>query len=190
MINLKYKIILGSSSPRRKEILTKMGIRYLIKEPTNKELIRTELEKNDIALEIAKQKTDNLLHYIDEKSILITADTIVTYNDNILNKPKNKKEAHEMLTLLSNRTHKVITGVYITSIEKQISFSCATKVTFRKLSTEEINNYIKKHNPMDKAGGYGIQDWIGYIGIKNIQGSYSNVLGLPSSILYEKLLSF
>ena len=190
MINLKYKIILGSSSPRRKEILTKMGITCSIKKPTNKEFIRTELTPNDIALDIAKQKTENLLHYIDKNSILITADTIVTYNNNILNKPKNKTEANEMLTLLSNKTHEVITGVYITSSKKQISFSCITKVTFKRLSLSEINNYIKQNSPLDKAGGYGIQDWIGYIGIKTIKGSYSNVLGLPSSILYNKLLSF
>ncbi|MEE2931389.1 MAG: Maf family nucleotide pyrophosphatase [Bacteroidota bacterium] len=190
MIDSKYKIILGSSSPRRKEILTKMGVKYSIKEPTNKEFIKHELKKTDIPLEIARQKAKNLLHHVDDNSILITADTIVTCNEKILNKPRNEKEACKMLSLLSNRTHEVITGVYITSIKKQISFSSSTKVTFSVLSEREINYYIKKSNPFDKAGGYGIQDWIGYIGIKKIEGSYSNVLGLPSSLLYNKLRSF
>ena len=122
--------------------------------------------------------------------MLITADTIVSFKNKLLNKPKDKAEEFSTLSKLSENTHKVITGVCIKTLQKDVVFSTTTMVTFRKLEEKEINHYINNHNPYDKAGAYGIQDWIGKIGIGNIEGSYSNVVGLPTSELYEQLKSF
>lgn len=186
----KYNIILGSKSPRRKKLLEDMGIDFCIKISATNETINHELDYEDIALDIAKQKAKNLSKYIQKNSILITADTIILLKNKILEKPKNKQEAFKMLKDLSMKTHKVITGVYITSKKKQFHFTESTQVTFKKLHEYEINYYIDKYNPFDKAGGYGIQEWIGKIGIKKITGSYSNVLGLPLCTLYSKLIEF
>ena len=134
--------------------------------------------------------TKKLTEKLKDNFLLITADTIVILNDLILNKPKNHIDAYHMLSKLSNQTHKVITGVCIKSIDKEILFTSITNVKFRELSKIEINYYIKNYNPLDKSGGYGIQEWIGQVGIESIKGSYFNVVGLPLSKLYENLKKF
>jgi len=186
----KYTIILGSASPRRKELLTDIGLDFSIKTTEKEEDFPDKLKGKDIAEFLAKQKSEFLSENLKTTDLLITADTIVSFKNELLNKPQNKKEAFNTLSKLSGNTHKVITGVSIKTLKKEIVFSTTTMVTFNQLTEEEINFYIHNHNPFDKAGAYGIQDWIGKIGIKSIEGSYSNVVGLPTSELYERLKSF
>lgn len=189
-INNKYNIILGSQSTRRKELLQKMNIIFDIKPSNEKELFPKEMNKELVAEFIAKQKANHISKKLNENFLLITADTIVIQNNNIFHKPKTSIEAITYLKQISNKKHKVITGVCLKSQEQEISFSCLTKVYFNKLEEEEISNYINKNNPYDKAGSYGIQDWIGYIGVKKINGSFNNVVGLPTHLLYQKLKLF
>lgn len=186
----KYKIILGSASPRRKELLTDIGLEFSIQTTDKEEDFPDKLEGKEIAEFLAKQKSEFLSENLTDNYLLITADTIVSFKNELLNKPNNSKEALNTLSKLSGNTHKVITGVSIKSLQKEVVFSTTTKVTFKKLSEKEILFYINNYNPFDKAGSYGIQDWIGKIGIENIEGSYSNVVGLPTSELYQKLKSF
>ncbi len=189
--NLKNKkIVLGSASPRRQELLKLLAVDFEIRLSNSDEQFNEKLPPEQIAKFLATQKSEALKNTIIKNEILITADTIVAKEDRILNKPKNEKEAVEMLTFLSNGRHQVITGVCISSTEKSISFSVNTKVFFKKLSSEEINFYIKNYKPFDKAGAYGIQEWIGLIGIEEIQGSYFNVVGLPMQKLYQNLIQF
>ena len=183
-------IILGSKSPRRKELLKSLGLSFKITNSTRKENYPKTLKKTLIPEFLAKQKAIELSKHIKYNELLITADTIVLLNKKVLNKPKTNSDAFKMLSDLSNKSHQVITGVCIKKLDKEITFSNTTQVTFKKLSKEEINYYIKYYNPLDKAGGYGIQDWIGKIGIYQINGSYSNVMGLPLSELYQNLKKF
>ena len=186
----QYNIVLGSASPRRKELLSDIGLRFRILISNKEETFSSSLNEEEIAKFLAKQKSEFLSEKLKKNELLITADTIVYFNNKLLNKPKNKEEAFEMLNKLSENTHKVITGVCLKSKNKEIIFSTTTFVTFKKLSNDEIHHYIDKHNPYDKAGAYGIQDWIGKIGINNINGSYTNVVGLPISDLYQHLKLF
>ena len=186
----QYSIILGSASPRRKDLLSDIGIKFTIKTTNKEEDFPEELKEQEIAEFLAKQKSYFLSKYLKNNDLLITADTIVSFKGELLNKPKNKEEAFNTLSKLSGNTHKVITGVCIKNLGKEIIFSETTMVTFNNLTDKEINYYINNHNPFDKAGAYGIQDWIGKIGIQKIEGSYSNVVGLPTSELYEQLKSF
>ena len=189
--NLKNKkIVLGSASPRRQELLKLLAVDFEIRLSNSDEQFNEKLPPEQIAKFLATQKSEALKNTIIKNEILITADTIVAKEGRILNKPNNEKEAVEMLTFLSNGRHQVITGVCISSTEKSISFSVNTKVFFKKLSSEEINFYIKNYKPFDKAGAYGIQEWIGLIGIEEIQGSYFNVVGLPMQKLYQNLIQF
>jgi septum formation protein len=189
--NLKNKkIVLGSASPRRQELLKLLAVDFEIRLSNADEQFNEKLPPEQIAKFLATQKSEALKNTIIKNEILITADTIVAKEGRILNKPNNEKEAVEMLTFLSNDGHQVITGVSISSTEKSISFSVNTKVFFKKLSSEEINFYIKNYKPFDKAGAYGIQEWIGLIGIEEIQGSYFNVVGLPMQKLYQNLIQF
>lgn len=186
----KYNIILGSSSPRRKELLTDLGIKFTVKTTNKEEKYPSVLEHEEIAKFLAKQKASYFLSQLKSDDLLITADTLVILKNIIFNKPKDKNDALNMLLKLSDNTHKVITGVCIKTQHKELVFSVTTFVTFKKLSEKEINFYITKHNPFDKAGGYGIQDWVGKIGIITIKGSYTNVVGLPLTKLYENLKKF
>jgi septum formation protein len=186
----KYTIILGSASPRRKELLANLGLAFTIITTNKEEKFPSLLKEEEIAKFLAHQKASFLSSQLKNKDLLITADTIVTLNNKLLNKPKDKIDAFNMLSKLSNNTHKVITGVCIKTIEKEIIFSSTTKVTFKKLSDQEIQYYIENYHPLDKAGSYGIQDWIGKIGIQKIEGSYTNVVGLPLVELYENLKQF
>ncbi len=189
-INDKYNVILGSQSSRRKELLEKMNLKFKIKICKQKEIFPKEINQNLIPEFLAKQKASQIALQLKDNFLLITADTIVIQNNNILHKPKNSIEVAKHLKQLSNKQHQVITGVCIKSKEKEISFSCSTKVYFNKLEKNEIYSYIKKDFPYDKAGAYGIQDWIGYIGVKKIHGSFNNVVGLPTHLLYQNLKLF
>ncbi|MBT3611645.1 MAG: septum formation protein Maf [Flavobacteriales bacterium] len=186
----QYNIILGSASPRRKELLSDLGLRFNIQTTDKKETFSHSLKEEEIAEFLAKQKSEFLSQNLQQNDLLITADTIVSFKNELLNKPKNKEEAFKTLNKLSENTHKVITGVCLKSRNKEIVFSVTTIVTFKELSENEIHHYLNKYNPYDKAGAYGIQDWIGKIGINNINGSYTNVIGLPTSELYQHLKLF
>lgn len=185
-----YNIILGSASPRRKKLLNDLGINFSIKTTQEEEHYPVCLDGPEIAEFLAKQKAEFLLNEISGNYLLITADTIVMQDDRIVQKPQNKDDAKRILQRLSDNDHKVISGVCIKSKIKEIVFSSITEVCFSNLSNSEINYYIERYKPFDKAGSYGIQEWIGAIGIEKINGSYNNVVGLPTSELYQKLKLF
>jgi len=184
------KIILGSASPRRQELLKSLGIDFEIRISNTDENYPLHLSAEKVTEFLAVQKSENLSTALKANEILITADTIVVKGDRILNKPKDKLEAKEMLQFLSGDKHKVITSVCLSSKNKQEVFTSETEVHFKILSIEEIDYYIKEYQPFDKAGAYGIQEWIGLIGIEKIKGSYCNVVGLPVVKLYQNLIQF
>tara|TARA_B110000116_G_scaffold263496_1_gene270053 strand:+ start:353 stop:934 length:582 start_codon:yes stop_codon:yes gene_type:complete len=186
----KYTIILGSNSSRRKEILEKMNIKVEVRASNIDESITSDINIIEIPVFLAQKKSNSLSKDLKEKEILITADTVVIYKKKIITKPKNSLDAKKILEKLSNHTHQVITGVCIRSQNKEHTFSNTTEVTFNKLNDNDIDYYIKQFNPYDKAGSYGIQEWIGLIGVKKIKGSYTNVVGLPSSQVYQELNKF
>ena len=185
-----YTITLGSASPRRKQLLTELAIEFSIKTTQKEEEYPQNLDGAEIAEFLAKQKAEVISKELTGNYLLITADTIVIQNNEILHKPKDKDEAQRILQNLSGKSHKVISGVCIKSAKKEVVFSSETEVTFNKLSEDEILYYIDNFKPFDKAGSYGIQQWIGYIGIEKIKGSYNNVVGLPTAELYQKLKLF
>ena len=186
-----YKIILASKSPRRHFLLKELGIDFEIKIKEVEEVYPEELKAQEIALFLCKLKanafTDN---DIDDKTIVITADTIVWFKDGILHKPKDYDDAVNILQKLSGSRHEVYTGVCLKSNTKTKSFYARSDVYFRNLSLEEIEWYIKNYKPFDKAGAYGAQEWLGYVGIEKIEGSYFNVMGLPTQKLYDELVKF
>jgi septum formation protein len=186
----KYNFILGSNSPRRKGILKEMGINFDIRVSNIDETIPKGIKSNDAPVFLAKSKSHDLKEKLKPNEILITADTLVFLNNEIISKPSNNKQAKETLEKLSNKKHTVITGVCICTIEKEKSFSATTEISFNKLDNKDIEHYVEKFNPSDKAGSYGIQEWIGLIGIEEINGSYTNVVGLPSAKLYQELKKF
>jgi septum formation protein len=183
-----YKIILASQSPRRQELLRGLDLKFtsFVKEGID-ELYPAEMPSQDIAAFLSQKKANAYLEGLKDDVLLITADTIVIQGESILEKPKDKGDAQRMLRSLSGGCHQVITGVSLSTKEKQITFSSSTEVTFAVLSHDEIDYYIEKYQPYDKAGSYGIQEWIGYIGIETISGSYFNVMGLPVQALYTYL---
>jgi len=183
------KIILASKSPRRQMILTEVGIDFTVKPVEILEDHTVNLPTDEVAQHIAEQKVKQF-PYLKNNEIVIAADTTVIINDAILGKPKDREEAVQMLTSLSGRSHHVNTGVSIKDMHKMVSFSDTTWVNFRTLTDKEINFYINKFEPFDKAGSYGIQEWIGMIGIDRIEGSYFTVMGLPIHKLYDALLKF
>ena len=186
----KYNLILGSNSPRRKEILEEMGLKVNVVASDIDESYSENIKLHEVPVFLAEKKSKALNYLIKEKDILITADTIVLLKNKILSKPKDQFDAKKILLDLSSQIHNVITGVCISNYKKTISFSCSTSVTFNSIDENDIDFYIKKYKPFDKAGSYGIQEWIGLIGINKINGSYSNVVGLPSSRLYHELKRF
>jgi septum formation protein len=191
MIGIKLinkKIILASKSPRRRELLKEIGLPFQIREQEVAENYPPQVDVFSVARFLAKKKADSFI--LEEDELLITADTTVILEDEIFCKPKNTKEATFMLNALSGKTHSVCTGVCLKSQKKKIDFSVTTLVNFRKLTSEEIDYYVSNFKPYDKAGSYGIQEWIGYIGVKEISGCYHNVVGLPVSRLYQELLLF
>lgn len=181
------KIVLGSQSPRRKELLELLGYSFEIRTLDTDESYPTELKSHEIAEYIAKKKAEALIPSITSNEILITADTIVVLNEEILGKPVDFSDALNMLSKLAGNTHQVITGICVFNEGNFIQRSVFTSVTFKPLSQSDIVFYLENFKPFDKAGSYGIQDWIGLIGIEKIDGSYTNVVGLPTAELQEIL---
>ena len=184
----KYRIVLASNSPRRKELLSGLGIKYEVKTlPDIDESYPEGLDGMEIPAFIARSKADAYRSVMQADELIITADTIVWLDGKVMGKPRDAEEAREMLRALSGQTHQVITGVCLTTPVYQKAFATMTDVTFATLSEEEIAYYVDCYSPMDKAGSYGIQEWIGFIGVESISGSYFNVMGLPIQRLYTEL---
>ncbi len=185
----KFNIVLASNSPRRKELMSGLGVDYVVKTlPDVDESYPDTLQGEEIPAYISREKAGAYLSMIEPDELLITADTIVWMDGEVLGKPKDREDAIRMLRRLSGASHQVITGVCLTTKEWQNSFTITTDVTFAILSEEEITYYVDKYSPMDKAGAYGVQEWIGFIGVESISGSYYNVMGLPVQRLYRELL--
>jgi len=187
-----YTILLASQSPRRQQLLSEMGITFTakVKEGVDEDY-PAEIPAVEVPEFLALKKADAYFDdLLDQKTIVITADTIVTIDNQVLGKPANRDEAMAMLRQLSGREHQVITGVVIRSLFKVICFSEVTRVWFKDLSDSELSFYVDQYGPFDKAGAYGIQEWIGLVGIDKIEGSYHNVVGLPVQRLYKELRQF
>lgn len=188
MSNKSYKIILASNSPRRKELLAGLGLPFEVRVLNGiDESFPSSLPVSDVALYIAGKKADAYRINMSSDELIITADTIVIVGDEILGKPHDEADAVRMLREISGRTHQVTTGVCLVAEGWERRFSVTTDVTFKTLSDEEIHYYIDHYHPYDKAGAYGIQEWIGYIGVTGLNGSYYNVMGLPVQRIYEAL---
>jgi len=184
----KYKLILASNSPRRQELLAGLDVDFEVKTIRDiEESYPESLEKEEIPVYIAKQKANAYQKFLTENTIIITADTIVWLNGSVYGKPENEQDAKSMLKILSGKTHEVITGICLTGFNKQKTFFVTSKVKFAELNEDEINYYVKKYKPYDKAGAYGVQEWIGYIGVEKLEGSFYNVMGLPVKALYTYL---
>ena len=190
MKDFPYQLILGSGSPRRQELLKSLGFEFILKPINADESFADNLKAQDIPLYLAEKKANAFPDKLKNNELLITADTIVWCENQVLNKPANFNEGKIMLNTLSGKMHHVYTAVCLKSANKQITFYDASKVYFKNLTNEEIEYYLTNFSPYDKAGGYGVQDWIGYIGIEKIEGSFYNVMGLPVKKLYEELLKF
>ena len=188
--NFFFNIILGSSSPRRNELLKSLGFDFVINPSNADEDYPLNLKGHEIPVFLAKKKASSFNGVLTETDLLITADTIVWCEGEIFNKPINFEEGKLMLQTLSGKMHEVFTAVCLKSANKQIIFYDATKVYFKKFTNEEIEYYLNKYKPYDKAGSYGVQEWIGYIGIEKIEGSFYNVMGLPVKKLHEELMKF
>jgi septum formation protein len=188
--NFPYRLILASASPRRKELLGGLGFTFTVRPVHAEEVWPDDLCGKDIALYLAKLKADSYPDTLLENELLITADTIVWCDDHIYNKPADFDEGKKMLRSLSGRMHEVFTAVCVRSSTKSELFFDATKVWFRELTDDEIEYYLTVHKPYDKAGAYGVQEWIGYVAIDRIEGSFYNVMGLPVRMLYEKIMQF
>jgi len=190
-MELPYRIILASNSPRRRELLGGLGIDFTVKVMEGiDESWPHDLKGEDIPLYISKEKAAPYKAAIASDELVITADTIVYVDGEVLGKPHDKADAVRMLKLISGRWHEVITGVTLMTKERERSFAVTTKVKFSNLSDDEIRRYVDSGLPMDKAGAYGIQEWIGYVGVEAIEGSYFNVVGLPVQRLYRELMEF
>ena len=186
-----YHIILASNSPRRKELLRGLDIAFDVRVQSDiAEDYPADTAPADVAAYISREKANAYKDTIAENELVITADTVVIVGNEILGKPHDDAEAKEMLHKISGRKHQVVTGVCLTTTEKQRCFSVSTDVTFKNLKEEEIDYYIETYSPLDKAGAYGIQEWIGYIGVTALEGSYFNVMGLPVQRIWEELNSF
>lgn len=188
---MEYHIILASNSPRRKELLAGLGLEFDVRVLQGiDESYPSTLPIRDIAEYISQKKAAAYREQLTDDELVITADTIVVLGDEVMGKPADDRDASNMLHKLSGKTHQVITGVTLTTKERQQSFSVLTDVMFKQLSDEEIDYYITHYHPMDKAGAYGIQEWIGYIGVTGLKGSYFNVMGLPVQRIYEVLKTY
>ena len=185
------KIILASNSPRRRELLAGLDISFEVKViPGIDESYPEDLPAVEVPQYISKAKADAYLGMIDEDTMVITADTVVVLDDEILGKPVDDDDARRILHKLSGKTHQVITGVCLTSLDKQRVFAVTTGVTFKQFTEQEIDYYVSHYHPLDKAGAYGIQEWIGHIGVTALNGSYFNVMGLPVQRIYMEMQDF
>lgn len=185
-----YHIILASGSPRRREFFKGLGIDFEVRLKPVKEDYPSRLRHFEISDYLAQLKSLQFENELKTNDILITSDTIVWHNNKALGKPGTEQEAFEMLKSMSNQTHEVITSVCFKTIRSEKTVNNTTKVSFKEFSDEEIWYYVHHFNPMDKAGAYGIQEWIGQIGVTNIEGSYFNVMGLPVHLVYDTLIEF
>lgn len=187
----KYQVILASKSPRRQELLRGMGVDFAVQTKETPETFPPEMPLDEVPKHLSLQKS---LAFSDNELpadyLLITADTVVICEGEILGKPKESEDAFRMLSKLSGKTHHVVTGVTVRSAAKTESFAATSQVTFAALEQDEIDYYIARCQPFDKAGAYGIQEWIGYVGISGLEGSFYNVMGLPTRRLYQVLKSF
>jgi septum formation protein len=192
LLNLDaYKIILGSQSPRRRELLAGLGIAFEVRPaPDADESYPGTLTAGEIPLHIARRKAQAFSPELGENELLITADTIVWINGQVLGKPDGREGAIRMLTTLSGNTHRVITGVCLTTRSKCVSFAVTSTVRFARILQEDIRHYVDTCRPYDKAGAYGIQEWIGYVAVESIEGSFYNVMGLPVQRVYQELARF
>lgn len=186
----KINIILASGSPRRQQFFKDMDLHYTIRLKEIEEIYPEHLQAEEITNFLAELKANAFENDLKENDVLVTSDTIVWLNGKALGKPKDYIDAFKMLQELANQSHEVITSVCLKSLDKTEVFHCVTKVTFSDLSDEAIRYYLDNYKPFDKAGSYGIQDWIGLIGISKIEGSYTNVVGLPTEILFQKLMNY
>lgn len=186
-----YHIILASNSPRRRELLSGLDLKYEVRVlPDIAESYPADLPALQTAEYIAREKAEAYRSLMKPDELIITADTVVILNGEVMGKPHDEADACRMLHKLSGQTHQVVTGVCLTTTTRQRAFSVTTGVTFKQLTDDEISYYIEHYHPLDKAGAYGIQEWIGYIGVTGIQGSYFNVMGLPVQRIYVELLDF
>lgn len=183
----KLKIILASASPRRKELLVGLDLNFEVKVIKGvSESYPEDLRAEEVPQYISREKA--AAYQVAENELLLTADTVVVVNNTILGKPHDAADARRMLRLISGRTHQVVTGVTLTTAKAQKTFGVTTDVTFRQLTDDEIDYYITHYRPFDKAGAYGIQEWIGYVGVTSIHGSYYNVMGLPVQRIYQEIM--
>lgn len=187
-LSIDYKLILASNSPRRRELLAGLGLPFRVKVlPDVGESYPENMPADQVAGYIAREKAQAYKDIMAPDELIITADTVVIAGNDVLEKPVDAADARRMLREISGCTHHVVTGVCLTTAKRQSSFSVSTAVTFKKLSAEEIDFYVEHYKPFDKAGAYGIQEWIGMTGVTAITGSYFNVMGLPVQRIYEEL---
>ncbi len=187
---ISKNIILASKSPRRQNLLKELGFDFEIKTKEIEEVYPPSLKREQVAVFLSELKSNAFLEDLKPTNLVITSDTIVCLGDEIIGKPKDRQDAIGMLGKLSGNKHEVITAVTLLSTEKQHTFYDVTEVYFKELTAQEIEYYIDKYKPFDKAGSYGIQEWIGYVAIEKINGSYFNVMGLPVKRVYDELLTF
>ena len=185
-----FEIILASKSPRRQQLLSDLGLKFSVQSMDIPEVFPDHLEMTEVPVYLAELKAEAFRPQLKNNQLVITADTIVWLDGQVLNKPTDYADGFRMLKNLSGKKHQVITGVCLLSTEKKVSFYALTDVWFKELSDDEICYYLERYQPYDKAGAYGIQEWIGYIGIYRLEGSFFNVMGLPVQSVYEHLKTF
>jgi septum formation protein len=186
----EYRLILASQSQRRRELIKSLDIPFEIAENYNfDETYPPEMSPDDVAGFLAEKKSETYPLKLNDRDILITADTIVKRQDELLGKPENMREAIAMLQKLSGRRHEVITGVCLKTVRQTTVFSVSSQVYFAELTSDDIEYYVEKYRPFDKAGAYGIQEWIGYTGVERIEGSYTNIMGLPVARLWKEMIN-
>ncbi|MDR1738118.1 MAG: Maf-like protein [Candidatus Symbiothrix sp.] len=185
------RLILGSQSPRRQELLSGIDVPFEVRlMPDVDESYPASLHREEIPTYIARKKAEAYRASLSADSLLITADTIVWLDGKVYGKPQDERDAKTMLSVLSGRTHDVITGVCLTTLQRQETFYAVSSVRFAELDADEIDYYVRRYRPYDKAGAYGVQEWIGYVGVEHLEGSFYNVMGLPVRMLYQKLKTF
>ena len=189
-LNSKYHFVLGSKSPRRSDLLEQIGLFFVTRHSSFEEIVDSTLPVETVPENLAMQKAMHLKDTLKDDELIITADTLVILDGEILGKPSDEKEALEMIQKLSGKWHKVITGMCLMTKDKKLTFSETTEVHFKELSDFEISYYVESYKPLDKAGSYGIQEWIGLIGVKEIKGCFFNVIGLPVPRFYQELNEF
>jgi septum formation protein len=182
--------VLGSGSPRRKELLAGIGVSFIIRTKDTDEVYPDDLAPQEVPAYLAELKAKALLPDLAANEVVICADTVVILHGEILGKPVDRSDAVLMLTRLSGQTHEVVTGVFIGTNDKKLIASDSTLVTFGKLTPDEIEEYIDNHRPFDKAGSYGVQEWMGYVAVEKLVGSYTNVMGLPTHVVYKMIRDF